>query len=664
MDKKLYMACVGMLSMIACSVSEDIPLSGTAEETNVLMADNDLSSSSVVDNSSSSVWIRPNGPVRLCRVSEMENAPAECDWFGEMWNPESGNRVHTGFDNGSNTSGIWYWELDSGDVLLPRVKWPAEASDNYDSLSLSKVIEACNGSLCGSAQFYGGDDSRYYGGEGVVPSVSVGFAMAGKNASGKFDEVDASALNGLCVSYSLSVMTSADLVLDFGDSVNALMGDAVYAVSLNRKFAAMLEREECFAWSDFEADYGRYGYFHSDFQEPSISVKEAVKHLVGVRFVKLGYYTSDSTQFKIIRIGKYANADGRNKSNEKNYPVIDESCASPVVVSSFCECDYADVFAERDGYEVAFDEIWTEINMRKNAGRSAKACMEDVLHPLMLATFGDWPGSQPCDNSLPKVLQCSDGAFRFSTDFYQVKSAYDVSVQEIASVKKQDVLRQVDSCMAEYPSHVNATNYGELWSSSDDDHVRTDEFAEDKSVFGENAGTWFLETDSIDGGLSVVQWDNEDVRDDCDGVCGSFELDKGDLSYDPFIKVGFNVAGIDSNGVALSADVSNWHGICVDYSLTTTAVIELSMGDSLDKKVGYDMPNVRLPKKSSVDTKCFEWTSFVQSGWGSVKITGEEVAKKLVSVKIWVQGKTGTKGKFNIKKIGVNREWLDNRDNP
>ena len=148
MSKKLYMVCAGAISLAMLGCSDD-SVSGSSEDPNVLTALG--SSSSVVDNSSSSVWFLPDGPLHLCRVSEMEKAPANCDWYGEMWNPESGNRVHTGFDNGTNTSGIWYWYLDSGNVLLPRAEWPAEVSDNYDSLSLSKVIESCNGSVCGAA---------------------------------------------------------------------------------------------------------------------------------------------------------------------------------------------------------------------------------------------------------------------------------------------------------------------------------------------------------------------------------------------------------------------------------------------------------------------------------------------------------------------------------
>lgn len=686
MSKKLYMVCAGAISLAMLGCSDD-SVSGSSEDPNVLTALG--SSSSVVDNSSSSVWFLPDGPLHLCRVSEMEKAPANCDWYGEMWNPESGNRVHTGFDNGTNTSGIWYWYLDSGNVLLPRAEWPAEVSDNYDSLSLSKVIESCNGSVCGAAHFYvEGDSTGYYSYEssdGVVPSVSVAFAMAGKNASGKFDEVDASALKGLCVSYSLGI--SAFLTLDFGDSVNALMGDATYAVLLIRsaQYDPMLaEREECFAWSDFKPNYMRNGYV-VDYttRAPSISVGEAVKHLVGVRFVIHGYYNRTTNPFAINRIGKFANADGRRVLNDEDYPVIDGTCKSPIVVSNFCECDYADPIAEQEGFSAAYNGAIQEVNDKwSEQERSSNICLMSLWMTSVTDAALERSGSQTCDNPLPKVLQCADGSLRSSTDFAQVKSAYDEIVREKVAALKQTLIRRADSCMMVSSSSVSPNSSsshfmigptlkvysGDLWEGYTS-FVDAGLYVEDKSLIGNDVGMWFWETDSTEGGKSFIEWPVElgdefdalsinPVIDQCAGICGTIHLERGDLSYSPFVDVGFNVAGFDSNGVALSADVTNWNGICVSYSASVAPTLVLDLGDSLNEELAWALPMVDLPRVSSGTKKCFEWSDFKMPSWSSAhefKISGEEAAKHVARIYFRFQSKSGI-GNFNIMAIGTNRQ--------
>lgn len=689
MNKKLYMAFAGVLSLMALGCS-DSNVSGSSEDPNVLTALG--SSSSFFDDfSSSSVWFSSDGRPRLCRVSEMELAPADCDWFGEMWNSESGNRVHTGFDNGSNTSGIWYWNLDSGEVLLPRIDWPAEVNGNYDSLSLSKVIETCKGSVCGTAGFYiDGDSTGYYNYEtGVVPSVSVAFAMAGKNASGKFDEVDASALNGLCVSYSLGGF--AFLILDFGDSVNALMGDAAYATLLmrsdqNENKAMVTEREECFAWSDFKADYGRKGLVMKDSDRaPSISVEEAVKHLVGVRFVIRGYYNGTKNPFEIIRIGKFANAGGRRVLDDENYPVVDESCVSPVVVSNFCECDYADPIAEQEGFSVAYNVAIQEVNGKwSEQERSSNLCLMSLWLTSVTEAALERPGSQPCDNPLPKVLQCSDGSFRSSTDFMQVKSAYDEIVREKAAVSKQTLMRKADSCMMVSSSSANLNSSSSFFLTtpptakmySDDlwegysTYVDAGMYVEDKSLVGVDVGKWFWETDSAFGGKSFIEWPVElgdeydslsidPVIDYCIGLCGTFHLDRGDLSYNPYVDVGFNVAGFEDFGKELlSADITNWNGICVSYSASVAPTLVLDLGDSLNEKLAWALPMVDLAKTSFGTNKCFEWSDFKMPSWASAhefKITGEEAAKHVARIYFRFQSASGV-GNFNIMAIGSNRQ--------
>ena len=218
--------------------------------------------------------------------------------------------------------------------------------------------------------------------------------------------------------------------------------------------------------------------------------------------------------------------------------------------------------------------------------------------------------------------------------------------------------------------------YGDLWSGEsfywdDEDEldVQTSLYAEDKSKFGINAGKWFLDTDSIDGGKSTIQWlvplgdkrDSTSIRpvlEECgNGLCGTFNLDKGELDYDPFVQVGFNVAGFDSNGVALAADVSNWQGICIMYSSSVYAILELSLSDSLNAAMNYALPAVELGKTYG-KSKCFDWSDFQQPSWKRDKdltMSGEDAARQLVKVIIRIQGKSGNSGSFSIGAIGSNR---------
>ena len=219
-------------------------------------------------------------------------------------------------------------------------------------------------------------------------------------------------------------------------------------------------------------------------------------------------------------------------------------------------------------------------------------------------------------------------------------------------------------------------NEGDLWSGAywDDESeadVKTSLYAEDKSQFGINAGKWFLDVDSIDGGKSTIQWavpvGNEKdsasilpVMEECGGLCGTFELNKGALTYNPFVQVGFSVAGYDSNGVALAVDVSNLTGICLMYKASVRGSLVLDVGDSLNQVLKYDLPSVTLAKASSGSSRCYEWSKFKRAGWGpsvdgwEKDVVGETAARHLSKVYIQFQEEDGTKGEFTIFAIGSN----------
>ena len=178
-------------------------------------------------------------------------------------------------------------------------------------------------------------------------------------------------------------------------------------------------------------------------------------------------------------------------------------------------------------------------------------------------------------------------------------------------------------------------------------------------------GYWFSYSDDADGGNSRIVWptspgneydDNSlsPIIDYCNGICGTYVLDKGSLDYDPFVGVGFNMAGFESydQSAAVTANASSMGGIRVTYTSTAPISVELWSDDETIVNLNYDIPFVTLPKAPSGATKYLTWSMFKQAGWGKGKISGEETAKKLASIRFKIQGKSGTAGNFNITSIG------------
>ena len=182
-------------------------------------------------------------------------------------------------------------------------------------------------------------------------------------------------------------------------------------------------------------------------------------------------------------------------------------------------------------------------------------------------------------------------------------------------------------------------------------------------------GAWrIMETDSVDGGKSSIVWpvdfsDGVDsmaaVKEYCQGICGTAVLDKGSMTYNPFVSIGFTLAR-DSSGNPVPVDVSDWGGICIVYTSEAAPSLELDLGDSINTKVlKYAVPAVSLSKASAAAVrKCFPWSSFNLPSWlkgdaqGWKEDTGVKAAKQVVGVRFKLQAtlKDGGYG-FNIKAI-------------
>ena len=199
--------------------------------------------------------------------------------------------------------------------------------------------------------------------------------------------------------------------------------------------------------------------------------------------------------------------------------------------------------------------------------------------------------------------------------------------------------------------------------------IGTDGFPQVSTGLGndtETYGYWFGYDDNGDGGKSEIVWGGPLGNDDdsraldrvilaCNGICGDAALDKGTLTYEPFIGVGFNIVGETSanDNTPLAADASALGGICITYTAETAAHLELGLGDEVDQTIKFANPAATLPKSSAGTKKVILWEDFKQPSWytGDVKIDGPTAAKQLVALKIKIQAPTG-KYKFNIAAIG------------
>lgn len=296
-----------------------------------------------------------------------------------------------------------------------------------------------------------------------------------------------------------------------------------------------------------------------------------------------------------------------------------------------------------------------------------------VFSLTMLACSNDSVSGSSED---PNVLTAENDSSSSSLDGETSSSAIQPEISSSSSAKKfsssskyipvlckASVDWGYDGCIRTPPS-----GDGDLWSYGL--KVKTDAYADDPSKFGNRAGEFFIETDSAEGGKTELYWFGSDRRpstfEDC-SLEGYLEAnvrwDKGDLPYevghDPYFNLGFYVAGFDSDGVAMSADISNWNGMCFAYTGTTNPTLQLDLGDSINKKLGNVLPSVTL--FASSEPQCFEWKDFKQPATGKEHgvISGEEAAKHVEKVVLHFQAlpreSFGDYGDILILAIGTNR---------
>ncbi len=198
-------------------------------------------------------------------------------------------------------------------------------------------------------------------------------------------------------------------------------------------------------------------------------------------------------------------------------------------------------------------------------------------------------------------------------------------------------------------------NCGDMWCAKNREYRVTTGLDDGEDY----SGFWYDFNDHEDGGASRIEWPvdkgNEysdeafdPIIDDCGGVCGEVWLDQGMLTMNPYVGVGFNVAGRHD----VTADASIWNGVCVVYSSDVNVRLEMSLSADVNTYLDGDLPFVTLPKAPSGKVQDFAWSDFKQAGWGSGTVSGQVAAENLVALKFIIQDKTGITGNFNIISIG------------
>ncbi|GEM_PF-6830492 len=210
-------------------------------------------------------------------------------------------------------------------------------------------------------------------------------------------------------------------------------------------------------------------------------------------------------------------------------------------------------------------------------------------------------------------------------------------------------------------SAITSTICGDLWCGPDGDYVV--ETGLDNG--SHTSGYWFEFDDSEDGGRSSIIWPvakgNEfndyaldPVIDYCQGICGTASLNIGTLGRDPYVGIGFLIAGEEAGGFWDEADVSDWLGICVVYSSNVDMLLELSLGSEVDAGYGYDLPVDTLYQGEMV-VQNLPWYGFQQRGFAKGQggtIGGDQAATGLAALKFWIEGNSGSNYNFSIISIG------------
>ena len=228
-------------------------------------------------------------------------------------------------------------------------------------------------------------------------------------------------------------------------------------------------------------------------------------------------------------------------------------------------------------------------------------------------------------------------------------SAETSSSSESSPTSSSELLSSSDISASSSSSAQSATQTGfQTWHGTDKaQRINT----------GYDAGTgtsgyWYEVNDNSDGGLSKVVW-GDATTDQCEGICGAIVLDRGTMSYSPFVAVAFDLAGKNAQGERVAIDATDMGGICITYTSDYAPLLELGLDEKQDSLFAITTPNVSLPKTDTPYAFNFKWSDFKMPSWATKlnNISGEDAAKQLVSIRFKIQAGPGT-SKFDIIEVG------------
>ena len=261
------------------SADEEQSLSSSVEEVPSSSSVDEISSSSSAGSSSSGNSVTAGDSSSSSSGDTELRVPegGKFHWDGA----NDGSRVMTGLDNGTGTSGYWYWYNDRADGGNSRIDWPEElAWDDWDLFA--PIVEECKG-ICGTFTLDQG--SLDY-----KPFVGLGFDIAGTETptGGPAVPADISAWGGLCVTYSSA--NDIELDMSFGDEGDARVGYSLPYVIMPKS----TERtEKCFKWKSFGLAGMPPGYLEA-----------AVKQIASIKFRIQGESGTEG-EFNIMSVGSY-----------------------------------------------------------------------------------------------------------------------------------------------------------------------------------------------------------------------------------------------------------------------------------------------------------------------------------------------------------------------
>lgn len=216
----------------------------------------------------------------------------------ETWYGDDGSfRIKTGLDNGTNTSGYWYYISDKSDGGKSKVEWESYVDGlvvDQTSGPMMDVIIDENEAVCGTAVLKANSDPFF------VPYAGVAFDVAGTKTEdgGPVTAADASDWGGICITYTSEI----EPVLEIGFTAK---GDSAVAYDFPaaRLPKASSPKTRCVAWSDFEqAGWGKKK------GGVSISGEKAATKIASVKFVLQD--DPGSYKFKIYAVGPYGSLGG------------------------------------------------------------------------------------------------------------------------------------------------------------------------------------------------------------------------------------------------------------------------------------------------------------------------------------------------------------------